>query len=713
MKQILFRKGQVKVTDVPPPRLAVGTVLVEVAYSCVSAGTELSAINSGSKPLWKRALEEPDNTKKLIKMALREGVGKAKKKVEQKAGVLSIEKPGGYSLSGKVIEVGKNVDDLRVGDLVACSGAQCSYHAQIVCVPKNLVAPIPRGLDLSAASTVTLGAIALQGIRRLKPTLGECFVVIGLGILGQLTVQLLKVNGCRVIGTDIDGDRVALAASLGMDVGLDPKVENQIDQINRLTKNIGADGAVITAASQSNDILSMAFKMCRKKGRVVLVGDVGIDIKRSDIYKKELDFFISTAYGPGRYDEEYEEHGLDYPIGYVRWTENRNMCEYLRLLSEGRVNVEKLISKIYPLDSAPNAYEDLQNASSKPLITLLSYPYPKSKKEYDNKITLFSSRRVPDRQIRIAVIGAGNFASATHLPNLKRMPDVYTLQAVCSRMGHNARNQAKKFQAVYATTDYAEVLANSDVDAVLIATRHNLHGQIALEALNANKHVLVEKPLSLGKENLEKIKEYYQQNPQGPVLLTGFNRRFSPHLQHIKRLVEKRTNPMIINYQMNAGYIPKDHWVHRSEGGGRNIGEACHIYDLFTFLTDSKVKEIGGCSINPEEGYYTRKDNFICVVSFDDGSVGSLTYTALGTNKYSKEKMKIYFDGQIIVLDDYKSVICFGRKDSGTNTKNVDKGFAEELRNFAKAIRGDAAWPNPLWQQVQAMEMAFEVEKFI
>jgi predicted dehydrogenase/threonine dehydrogenase-like Zn-dependent dehydrogenase len=701
MQQIIVRKGQVKVESVPAPNVEPGTVLVAVNYSCISVGTELSGIKSGAKPLWKKALDQPDKVKKAINMALTQGLSKTK---DQVLNVLSTGRPTGYSLAGTVVEVGRAIHDIKPGDRVACAGAQCAHHAEVVRVPRNLVVPVPGDIGLAEASTVTLGAIAMQGVRRLNPTLGECFVVIGLGILGQLSVQLLKANGCRVIGVDLDQGRVDLACSLGLDIGLDAQIGNQVDQVNRLTGGIGADGVIVTAATPSSEPLSTAFKMCRKKARVVLVGDVGLDINRADIYAKELDFFISTSYGPGRYDEKYEEHGRDYPVSYVRWTENRNMEEYLRLLSEGRVNVKSLISATYPITDAPKAYSDLQKPGAKPLVTLLSYPELKA--EIDRRIDINPSTKRTAGIVRMAVVGAGGFARSTHLPNLKKLSNLYKIRAICSRTGHSAKSVGKQFGANYATTDFDQILADPEVDAVLIATRHHLHAEMTLKALKAGKHVLVEKPLCLTREELKQIEEFFQQKQSLPVLLTGFNRRFSPHIKRIKEIMDKRTNPMIINYRMNAGYIPLDHWVHGPEGGGRNIGEACHIYDLFTFLTNAKLTQLNANSIHPQTGYYSSRDNFICTAAFEDGSIATLLYTALGAKAYPKEKMEIYVDGQVLFMDDYKRVEIIGSRENGITTKAVDKGLEEELRLFGKTILVETPQPNPLWQQMQAMEMA-------
>ncbi|MCF7811932.1 Gfo/Idh/MocA family oxidoreductase, partial [bacterium] len=402
---------------------------------------------------------------------------------------------------------------------------------------------------------------------------------------------------------------------------------------------------------------------------------------------------------------------------YVRWTENRNMSEYLRLMSEGRINVNALISATYPLEDAPKAYSDLQKPGAKPLITLLSYP--ESKSDISRRVELLQPATKPHTgKIRIAVVGAGGFAQGTHLPNLQKHSDLFEIKAICSHTGHNAQTTAKNFQAGYSTTDYNETLSDPDVDAVIIATRPRLHAPMTLQALRAGKHVLVEKPLCLTSEELEEIQAFYEgsHNSQltshsSPLLLTGFNRRFSPHIQRIKEMVDKRTNPMIINYRMNAGYIPLDHWVHGPEGGGRNIGEACHIYDLFTFLTNARVTDINIQSIHPKTEYYSSKDNFSCTASFDDGSLGTLTYTALGSKDYPKEKMEVYVDGQVLVMDNYQNLEVFGSKHKGLKTKTMNKGLLEELQLFGMAIKGEHSWPNPLWQQFQAMEIAINFDR--
>lgn len=710
MKQVLVRQGQAVVEEVPAPLVEPGTVLVRVDHSCISIGTEMSGVrNSGGDPLWKRALMNPDKVVKAARMVATQGFQRTR---DVAMGGNAVGQPTGYSAAGVVIAVGEAVGDIAVGERVACAGAQFAHHAEIVRVPRNLMAPVPDELSMDQACTVTLGAIALQGVRRAKPTLGESFVVIGLGFLGQLTVQMLKANGCRVIGVDLDSDRVATALELGMDVALDPADEQSVSRVARLTDGFGADGVIITAATRSSDVVSSAFKMCRKKGRVVLVGDVGLDIKREDIYAKELDFFISTSYGPGRYDASYEEKGFEYPIGYVRWTENRNMAEYLKLLAEGALRIDDLIFKEFPVDKAPEAYEGLKSGADKSLVVLLYYP---ERAGDETMVPNPLAKPGAPGAARIGLIGAGGFAKGMHLPNIKALPEQLKLQAVASRTGQNATATARDWSAAYATTDYAKVLSDPDVDAVLIATRHDLHADLVLRALEQGKHVLVEKPLTLSREELDQVTAFFRQaeaagSATAPVLLTGFNRRFSPFALRLKELTECRADPMMLVYRMNAGYIPLDHWVHGPEGGGRNIGEACHIYDLFTYLVDARVTDMCARAITPTTRSYVRNDNFCAEFTFEDGSVATLVYTALGTSDYPKEQMEVFCDGRVFVLDDYKALRIWGSPEAGIEARDQDKGQKTEIAEFAHAIRRGGEWPIPLWQQVQAMSMAFDVE---
>ncbi len=704
---MVIYKGAVIIEEIPIPFIENNEILVKLNSSCLSIGTEMSGINTSAIPMWKRAINQPNKINKLFDLIKSEGLTKTIKIIEEKKETIS---QTGYSASGIIIAVGSEITDLKIGDRIACAGGGYAVHAEYIRVPRNLCTIIPDNVNYEAASTVTLGAIALQGIRRASPTLGETFVVIGLGVIGQLTTQILKANGCKVIGIDPNQERLNLALSIGMNFGQTPEAE--VENIFKLTNGFGADGIIITAASDSNQIVSSAFKMCRKKGRVVLVGDVGLNLIRSDFYSKEVDFFISTSYGPGRYDTNYEEKGVDYPISYVRWTENRNMQEYINLIYEGKVDIEKLSPFIYDINDAKIAYESLKNANNNPLLVLLKYS--ENSDSTNKKVIISSKNKESSNKIKVALIGTGGFARTAHLPNLSELSDLYELRAIVNRTGSVAKEVGKLYKVNYVTSEPQEVFDDPEIDAIIITTRHNTHTSLVIRALKAGKHVLVEKPLSITSDELNELNNYItlNSNKSMPILLTGFNRRFSPFAKRMKILINQSLSPIIINYRMNAGFISKDHWVHGNEGGGRNIGEACHIYDLFTFFTDSSISEISAFSIRSKSEYFGRNDNFNASIKFENGSVANLTYTALGNKKYSKEMADIYFDGKLAILEDYYKLSIYGCEKDNIILKNQDKGFKNELIEFAKGIN-TGEWPIPWWQQFQTTSTALKIEKLI
>lgn len=704
MKQLLVRSGKVFLQDVPAPVAGPKNVLVRVERSCVSVGTEMAGVKMSGLPLYRRALKQPHHVKRVLQLMRDQGVARVYKQVK---GKLDAGLPTGYSAAGTVIAIGSEVDGIAIGDRIACAGAGVANHAEVIDVPVNLCVPIPQQVSFDAAATVTLGAIAMQGVRRAQPTLGETVVVIGLGILGQITAQLLTANGCRVIGTDVDNKRISTALENGLDHGINPNDGNLVESIIKLTDGVGADAAIITAASASSDILAQAFQSCRKKARVVIVGDVGLNMARSDIYAKELDVLISCSYGPGRYDPVYEEEGADYPLAYVRWTENRNMGEYLRLLAAGRLRLDNMLHEPYPVDRAEEAYGRLAGEGEKPLLVLLQYPH---REEAVRSVLQIAAPKPVDGRIKIAVVGAGSFAQGMHLPNLKKLGDKFDLRSVVSRTGLSARTAAERFGFSTASTDFQTVLDDPQVDLVLIATRHDLHAEMTVAALKAGKHVFVEKPLSMAEEGLDAIEAFYEANPNGPLLMTGFNRRFAPAVSAAREVIKGRLSPMIVNYRMNAGYIPSDHWVHGPHGGGRNIGEACHIYDLFNSLTGSQPVEVQARSIVPASGHWRRDDNFVATVRYADGSLCTLTYTSLGSKEFPKERFDIFVDGKVLVLDDYKRLEVTGAK-AGWKGLTIEKGQFEELVALAEAFKPGGKWPISLADQLSATRVSFAVEK--
>lgn len=708
MKQVLIKGGAAVVEDVPSPAVGRRNVLVRVTHSCISVGTEMAGVRMSGLPLYQRALKQPENVKRVLDMVRDQGL---KRTLDRVQGKLSAGSPTGYSAAGVVIEIGEEVEGFSVGDRVACAGAGVANHAEIIDVPVNLTVPCPPDLHNDMASTVTLGAIAMQGVRRAQPTLGETFVVVGLGILGQITAQLLTANGCRVIGVDLDPQRVQLGLDAGMMTGINPATDLYVERVLKHTQGLGADGVIVTAATPSHEVISEAMQACRKKGRVVLVGDVGLNLNRADFYKKELDFLISSSYGPGRYDPVYEEGGQDYPVPYVRWTEKRNMQAYLDLLASGRVRLDHICDAPFPIDRAGEAYEALKAEGRKPLLVLLAYPEREGQRSTRVALSRAGGRAV---SIRVALAGASSFAQGMHLPNMVKLRSQYSLRAVMSRTGANAKAVGTQYEAVYCTTRYEDLLEDADVDLVMITTRHDLHGAMVLQALRAGKHVFVEKPLALRVEEVDAIERFYAQHPDGPLLMVGYNRRFSPAAQAIYRALAGRTTPILANYRMNAGFIAPDHWVHGPEGGGRNLGEACHIYDLFSALVgDQAVVDIQASAVHPRGELWRRNDNFVATLRYADGSVCSLTYTAMGEKSYPKERMEIFADGRVITLDDYKSVTIHGGRHLGWSSSIAHKGQYEELVAVAAALRGNAAWPISLASQLATSRVAIEVEKLV
>jgi predicted dehydrogenase len=631
VKQVLIQSGKATVADVPAPLIDDNGVLVEVAYSLISTGTELSGVEQSGKSLVKRALEQPEKVKKVVEHLRSQGLQKTIAKVREKAGEA---RPSGYSCSGVVLQVGKKITDIQPGDRVACVGAGIATHAEIVMVPRNLITKVPDGCDLRGAASVTLGSIAMQGLRRADPRLGEIVAVIGLGLLGQITVQLLKAAGCQVIGFDLEPRRVELAKKRGMDFGYVPGEVDVENEIRHLTGDHGVDATIITAASESDAIVQQAMEITRKKGRVVVVGAVGLGLKRAPFYEKEIDFLISCSYGPGRYDHRYEQKGLDYPYAYVRWTENRNMGEYLRLIADEQVKLQAIIEREYDIAEATQAYGALQAEEQKPLGVLLSYGLEETDRtdKLSRKVSLKALK--PSGKINVAVVGAGGFAKGVHLPNLKKLSDYYHLRAIVSGTGSNAKATAEQFEADYVTTDFAEVLEDETVDMVMICTRHNLHAPMAIRAAQAGKAIFLEKPMALNQVELDDLVAVLEET-QVPFMV-GFNRRFSPAARRAKEILEGHQSPLMILYRVNAGYLPPDHWTQTEEGGGRIIGEACHMLDLFQYLVSpAKMVEVTSTAIDSSQvEHVLPSDNVAATVRYDDGSVAMLLYTALGAKDF-------------------------------------------------------------------------------
>lgn len=707
MIQAVVKKGKVFAENVPTPIVSKGSVLIKVVNSCISAGTEMSNVAITGKPLIKRAMEQPAEVIKALNFARENGIQKMIARIK---GTIEGGKPTGYSISGIVIAVGEGVTGIEPGMHVTAAGAGLANHAEFVDVPVNLVMKMPDGLDFKRASTVTLGGIAMQGVRRAELSLGEVCVVQGAGILGLIAQQLLQASGVRTIVLDLDPHRLEIARNMGAEYALDPTKEDIVKKVEAITDGHGADAVLFTAATSSNEPLSTAFKMCKRKGRVVLVGVSGMEINRGDIYKKELDFLISTSYGPGRYDANYEQKGLDYPFAYVRWTENRNMEEYLRLVNSGAVNLDEMINATFPIEQVEEAYEQLKNGPApKPIITILDYGEELDLGQFELKekrIDLVSKPVNKDR-VQVALVGTGSFATGMHLPNLQKLGSKFELRAVCNRKGQKAKAVANQYNAAYACSDIEEVLADKDVDLVMITTRHDNHGELVIRSLKAGKHVFVEKPLCTTREELVEIEKLCSADG-APMIMVGFNRRFSKYAAEIKKQISSRVNPLFVQYRMNAGYIPLDHWVH--ENGGRIVGEACHIIDLMSYLTGSRIVSVSQENLSPSTDKISMHDNRSIVLKYEDGSVCTVQYFAVGSKKFPKEYMEVHYDEKTIVMEDYKSLTGYGVKVNELKSQISQKGQLEELEALANTLKNGGEWPIALWDLVQTTDVTLQIE---
>jgi predicted dehydrogenase/threonine dehydrogenase-like Zn-dependent dehydrogenase len=718
MLQALIKKGRVLPAEVPAPMVSAGGILVKVVNSCISAGTEISSVQRSGKSLIQRGMEHPNKVLKTLEVAKTEGITAAINKIR---GKWDMGSPTGYSAAGIVLSVGEKVVGFAPGDQVAVAGAGAANHAEYVDVPVNLSMHIPCGVGFRAASTIAIGGIAMQGVRRISPHIGEYVVIFGTGILGLLALQILSASGVRTIAVEVNQRRLNLARELGAELCVNPLENEPAVMINHYTNGYGADAVLFCASTEDPRGLSEAFAMTRKKGRLVMLGDWGRELKREEIYAKELDFLISTSYGPGRYDANYEERGIDYPYAYVRWTEKRNMLEYLHLLESGKLKVDPLIQGTYRIEEVEKAYASFQS-QDRPLIVLLDYgegldnkvsQLLPNKRCVDNK---FSSQLISKGRTIVGIVGAGRFATGMHLPNLRKLTDRFEIRAICNRTGVSAQEAALACKARYATTDYREILADADIDLVMVFTKPNLHGQIVLDSLKAGKHTFVEKPLCTRKEELEEIKAFFKKKEASerqkvPLLMVGFNRRFSNYAKMIKKAISERINPLFIHYRMNAGYVAQNPLINPAEGEGRIIGEACHVIDLFSFLIESPVRAFTSGKLRPKTNSIRESDNASTVIEYEDGSLASLNYFTTGSKSFSKEYMEIHFDGKTIVLDDFKSIEGFGVKISEIKTKESIKGHADELIALSDYLTGGFDnWPIALESLLETTLITFEIE---
>jgi len=655
--------------DLPEPNLSRNKVLIRTTKSLVSLGTERMLVSFAKASYLEKARQQPEKVKMVLDKVKTDGLITTIEAVQNK---LDQPIPLGYSNVGIVSEVGQKVTEIAVGDRVVSNGA----HAEVVAIANNLVAKIPDEVNDEEAAFTVIGAIGLQGIRLANPSLGETFVVQGLGLIGLITCQLLKANGCKVIGIDPDQSKCKLADGFGItSIHLSG---SPVEQVLSLTNNIGADGVIITASASTDEIVSEAAQMSRQRGRIVLVGVVGLKLNRADFYEKELSFQVSCSYGPGRYDEQYEGQGIDYPIGFVRWTEKRNFEAVLEAIRSGELDVKPLISERVPLDKVVEVYKNISSSSS--VATIIEYPGV-DVNERKTTIQVTSGEFKASKGV-IGLIGAGIFAKMTMLPALAKAGA--NLKYIASSGGVSGTHLAKKFKIKHSTTDYHTILQDPEVEMVIITTQHHAHAPMICDALNAGKHVFVEKPLSINEEQLEKVNETLLKN-EGQTLTVGFNRRFSPHAQKIKELLGDQPGPMNITATMNAGVIPMDSWVRdMARGGGRIIGEACHFIDLMVFITGSKVKAICTNAMGP--GAKSSTDNASFLVQFENGSNGVVNYFANGSKSYSKERVELFSQGRTLILDNFRTLRGYGFKGFKRLKTKQDKGHKHQFELLLRRI---------------------------
>lgn len=672
--------------DVPVPALQRGRVLVRSVASLISAGTERVAVESVRKSLVQEARERPDLVRSVIEKARSEGLRHTWNSVRDK---IAASQALGYSAAGIVVEVAEDVSEFRIGDRVACAGLGYASHAEVLSVPRNLCVRLPDEVDFEAGAFGTLGAIALQGVRLAQPTLGESVVVIGLGLVGQLAAQLLQANGCRVFGIDLDRARIDLAMRTGVEAGGKPDAEIK-DAIMDWTRGRGADAVIITTATESNQPVELAGEISRVKGRVVVVGTAGLEVPRQSYYTRELSLQLSMSYGPGRYDAEYEERGHDYPFGYVRWTENRNIEAFLDLVARQRVRIEPLISHRFEIEEAERAYQLITGEGSEPSLGVLLRYDPDRQLERHVQLTPASDQFRTAPSVNVGVIGAGAYVRAMLLPHFKS--EGANFVSIATASGVTAVDAGKLFGFSRAVSGAEEIISDDEINLVLIGTHHNLHAPLAKAALEAGKHVFVEKPLAMNATELSGVISAAT-NSAGQ-LMVGFNRRFSPLAIIAREMFSGRRAPLSILYRVNAGRISPQHWTQdETEGGGRIVGEVCHFIDLMQFWTGSPTLSVFAESVASDRADITADDSVFITLRFADGSNGSIAYLAEGDKAMPKERVEIFGDSQSFVLDDFRGgAIYRNGKEEKISSRSQDKGQAAEVRVVCEVVlKGNAA----------------------
>ncbi len=701
------RFGELTVCHIPPPELRNGGILVQTHFSAISSGTERAKVEAGKRTLLGKALSRPDLVHQVIEFARNNGLLAAYRKVQARLEALSYL---GYSCSGVVLEVGEGAGEFQPGDRVACGGVGYANHSEINFVPLNLAVHVPPSIPLDQAAITTIGAIALHSLRQSEAGLGDTVAIIGVGLVGMLTLQLARAAGCRVIAIDIDPQRAAQAASYGAHLGL-VATDGRLLECAKEVSPAGADVAIITAASQSSEPVELATRLLRDRGRIVIVGDVGLGVSRRMLYEKELSLVLSRSYGPGRYDPQYEEQGVDYPIGYVRWTERRNMEAFLQTLAEGAVKVAPLLQPRYPIEEATKAYDDLGKTGA--YTALIEYPVlPVQQPEAVNASQGQNTRVLARGELRVSCIGAGGFARDVIFPHLRDAKGVI-LDSVATASGVAAESARRTFGFSRAAQP-TEVLQSDHSDLIFVLSRHDSHADYVLGALHSQRPVFVEKPLATDPEQLSKIEQVYrtlEQNGAAPFLMVGFNRRFAPFTDEMRNFFSNRGEPMLVHIRANSGYIPRDHWTQTESNGGRIVGELCHFVDWARYMVNAPITRVWAAAL-PDNRQYNR-DNVSCVIAFHDGSLANLLYLANGDKALPKEYLEVFCQGSVARLDDFRRLDLMRGGRIRSRSGKRDKGHRRELELTLDAVRTGAASPISFGELLEVTRVCFAIRESI
>jgi len=680
MKQVVqnLKTGEIIIDSVPTPSIKERFVFVENKSSLISVGTEKSTINMGKASLLGKAKTRPDLVKQVLQNINKEGLLQTYNKVKTK---LDSPKALGYCSSGIVKSSLDSNGEFKPGDRVACAGQDYAAHAEFISVPQNLVVKIPENVSYEEASFCTVGAIALQGVRQANPKIGENICVIGLGLIGQLTCQLLNANGCNVFGIDLNDQMISIAQKFSNIQSKNRKDRNLISTLQKFTNGELFDKVIIAADTASNDPLILASDILRKKGIIIIVGSVKLYFPREpNFYSKELELKMSCSYGPGRYDVNYEQYGNDYPYEYVRWTEGRNMEAFLKIISSGRMNIKPLISHQFNIEDAISAYELILGENQESYLGVI-IRYTDIEKNDKSTIKITDKEIISQESIKIGFLGAGNFAQSYLIPHIKGLG---SLLKVVTNSGITAKNVAKKFNFQMASTNSNELITQEDIDTIFITTRHDSHSKFVIDAMKANKNIFIEKPLTLNQNEIFEIQKYSEN--YNKLIMVGYNRRFSPLIKEIKNKIGSNKSPLVINYNVNAGFIDKNHWIQNQEGGGRIIGEVCHFIDLMQYLTGSEPTSVFAQSLKTNDKSQIDYDNISINIAFNNGSIGNIIYNSNGNNKMPKELINISCEGNSYEINDFKKAIIYSGKKI-KNLKSSSKGHKEEVQAFLNSVK--------------------------